>query len=114
MAGYESITKEMWFKTTEGERVRMIENVTRLVDYEARHVVRTDTGLAVEGVGTRGEGRLPLGLGPLEEGVRIPLETSEDYHWKNWGKLGESETNSGEFGPQLDLLNIVFSTTGPW
>ena len=32
------------------------------------------------------DGGLPLGFGPLEEGMRILLETSEDYQWENCGK----------------------------
>ena len=59
MAAHKGITKEIWFKTMEAERVRTIKDVTRLMDFEVEHVVKINAGLTVEDTGTGDTGRLP-------------------------------------------------------
>ena len=52
IAAYMGLMKEMWFEATEAERVIMIKNVMRLMDFEVKCVAKIDAGLTLEDMGT--------------------------------------------------------------
>ena len=46
MAAYERLTIEIWFEITDSERVRMIYNVTNLIDFKVERGAALDERLA--------------------------------------------------------------------